>query len=285
MLTDYIKALPQYLMPGHLISRVTHMLTRIRQNSFKNGFIRLFIRLFSISLDEAKISNIDEFEHFNAFFTRALKPEARPINQESQTITSPVDGTVSQAAIIRDGRIFQAKGHYYSALELLGGDHELASQFSDGYFTTLYLSPRDYHRIHIPVDATLRQMIHVPGRLFSVNPATTRVIPGLFARNERVVSIFETPAGLLAVAKIGAVNVGSIETVWHGEVTPPAGRVVRKWVYNDNDIHSFSKGDEIGRFNMGSTVILLFANQRMNWNDGFCANQAIKMGETIGKWT
>ncbi len=241
------------------------------------------MQLFKIDLGEAEIKAVDQFEHFNAFFTRALEQDARPIVSAKKAICSPVDGCVSQVGAIKDGEIFQAKGHSYSAFDLLGGDAELASAFENGQFTTIYLSPKDYHRIHIPIDGTLKAMIHVPGRLFSVNPATTRTIPRLFARNERVVSIFETPAGLMAVAKIGAVNVGSIETIWAGEVTPPAGRVVRQWHYTSDEAIEFAKGDEIGRFNMGSTVILLFANPKVSWDESFTAEMKVKMGSRIAK--
>jgi phosphatidylserine decarboxylase len=283
MFSTLFKVYPQYIMPGHLISRFTHKLTRIRQRGFKNNFIKIFMKLFKIDLTEAEISDIDHFEHFNAFFTRALKEGVRPITNESTGVCSPVDGTVSQAGPIENGKIFQAKGHTYSALELLGGDSQLAERFKSGVFTTIYLSPRDYHRIHIPVDGSLKQMIHVPGRLFSVNPATTNTVPGLFARNERVISIFDTPGGLMAVAKIGAVNVGSIETVWAGEVTPPAGRTIKHWSYSNNP--KYTKGSEIGRFNMGSTVILLFENSNIQWESHFKAEQKVKMGELIAKWS
>lgn len=280
---DYLKALPQYLMPGHLVSRLIHRFTRIRNPRIKNPFTRWFIGQFGINLDEAIESEPSAYEHFNAFFTRALKPGARPIVEGDNTVACPVDGAVSQAMPIRDGRVFQAKGHDYSLETLLGGSVERAAPFQGGIFTTIYLSPRDYHRIHMPVSGKLKEMVHVPGRLFSVNPATTRVIPGLFARNERVVSIFDTAFGPMAMVKVGAVNVGSIETVWAGEITPPAGRVIRAWHYEGDKVITLQKGEEMGRFNMGSTVILVFGPDAVKWADGIEAEQKVKLGQLLGQ--
>ncbi|MCW8826377.1 MAG: archaetidylserine decarboxylase [Gammaproteobacteria bacterium] len=287
MISDAIKAYPQYLMPGHLISRVTHKATRIEAPWFKNGMIRGFSALFDIDMTDAVLKNPEDFATFNAFFTRALKPESRPIDPSLESIVSPVDGTISQMTLIQQGEIFQAKGHQYTVSELLGGDEQRAAQFANGRFTTIYLSPRDYHRIHIPVSGTLTEMVHVPGRLFSVNPATTRTIPGLFARNERVVSHFDTPMGPMAVVMVGAVNVGSIQTIWAGEVTPPAGKNIMKWDYREanssGDPLLFDKGAEIGLFNMGSTVILLFANPDIQWEEGLKSGDSVKMGAKIGE--
>lgn len=282
-LIDYLKALPQYLMPGHLVSRVIHRFTRIRNPRIKNPFTRWFIKQFGINLDEAVESEPSAYEHFNAFFTRELKPGVRPIVEGDDTVACPVDGTISQAKLIQHGLVFQAKGHDYSLQTLLGGSKERAAPFQGGIFTTIYLSPRDYHRIHMPVTGTLKEMVHVPGRLFSVNPATTRVIPGLFARNERVVSIFDTAFGPMAMVKVGAVNVGSIETVWAGEVTPPAGRVVRTWNYQDDEALTLQKGDEMGRFNMGSTVILVFGPSAVVWTDKIKAEEKVRLGQLLGK--
>ncbi len=279
---DYLKALPQYLMPGHLVSRLIHRFTRIRNPRIKNPFTAWFIKQFGINLDEAIASEPSSYEHFNAFFTRELKPGVRPIVEGEDTVACPVDGTISQALPIREGRIFQAKGHDYSLQTLLGGSESRAKPFQGGLFTTIYLSPRDYHRIHMPVTGTLREMVHVPGRLFSVNPATTRVIPGLFARNERVVSIFDTAFGPMAMVKVGAVNVGSIETVWAGEVTPPAGRVVRAWHYEGDEAITLEKGQEMGRFNMGSTVILVFGPDAVAWADGVKADVPVRLGQLLG---
>jgi phosphatidylserine decarboxylase len=280
--TDYLKAWPQYLMPGHLLSLGMLWLTRVRHQGFKNWLIDAFIRHFRIDMAEAAESESHAYADFNSFFTRALKPGVRPVDTASEAVCSPVDGTVSQLGTVTDGRVFQAKGHDFSVQELLGGVAELADPFQGGRFATIYLSPRDYHRIHMPVSGTLRSMVHVPGRLFSVNPATTRAIPRLFARNERVVALFDTELGPMAVVMVGAVFVGSIETVWHGVVTPPAGKIVRAWGYEGPRAHPFEKGDEIGRFNMGSTVILLFGPDALAWEDGLSAHAPVLMGQRIG---
>ena len=283
MLTDAIKAYPQYLMPGHLISRLTHKVMRIETPWFKNGMIRTLSAMFDIDMRDAQRKNPEDFASFNDFFTRALQPDSRPIDAAENSIVSPVDGAISQMTQIDAGSLVQAKGHSYSVAELLGGDEAEAEKYSKGSFTTIYLSPRDYHRIHIPVSGTLTEMVHVPGRLFSVNPATTRTIPRLFARNERVVAHFDTAMGPMAVVMVGAINVGSIETVWAGEVTPPAGKSIGRWHYEGDDAQLFDKGAEIGRFNMGSTVILLFANPNTQWMDGLKEESKLKMGQKIGE--
>ena len=283
---DYVKALPQYLMPGHLVSRLIYAFTRITAPFIKDHFTDWFIKQFQVEMSEAAESDPHAYKHFNAFFTRALRPDARPLVEGEQNITSPVDGTVSQAGSIESGKIFQAKGHNYSLIELLGGSETRAAPFMDGTYATIYLSPRDYHRIHMPTTGVLREMIHIPGRLFSVNPATTRVIPGLFARNERVVSIFDTTIGPMAMVKVGAINVGSIETVWAGQVTPPAGRVVRRWHYGqEGEAISIDKGAEMGRFNMGSTVIVLFGPDVMEWAEQIKPGNSVQMGQLLGNTT
>ncbi len=278
---DYLKALPQYLIPGHLVSRLIHAFTRIRYPGIKNRFTGWFVKQFKVNMDEAAESNPFAYEHFNAFFTRELQQGARPIVEGANQLACPVDGTVSQAGKITDGRIFQAKGHNYSLEQLLGGSEKHTAPFRDGNFATIYLSPRDYHRIHMPIDGTLREMIHVPGRLFSVSPATTRVIPGLFARNERVVSLFDTAAGPMALIKVGAVNVGSIETVWAGEITPPAGRIVRTLRYEGHEAISLKKGEEMGRFNMGSTVIIIFGPGAVEWTGEIQPGETVKLGQAL----
>ncbi|MFA5530885.1 MAG: archaetidylserine decarboxylase [Thiohalomonadaceae bacterium] len=280
--SDYLKAWPQYLMPGHLLSLGMLGLTRVRHTGFKNAFTDFFIRRFHIDMSQAAESDPHGYADFNSFFTRALKPGMRPVDMAPEAVCSPVDGTVSQIGTIEDGRVFQAKGHDFSVLELLGGSAQRAEPFLGGRFTTIYLSPRDYHRIHMPVSGTLRCMVHIPGRLFSVNPATTRVIPRLFARNERVAAIFDTELGPMAVVMVGAVFVGSIETVWQGVVTPPAGKIVRTWHYDEGSALHFDKGDEIGRFNMGSTVVLLFGRDALAWEAGLEAHVPVVMGQRIG---
>ncbi len=286
MIFDAIKAYPQYLMPGHLISRISHKAARVETPWFKNAMIRAISALFDIDMADSLLKNPADFKNFNQFFTRALKPASRPIDPAMASVISPVDGTISQIMEIQQGDIFQAKGHSYSVKELLGGDAERAAQFANGRFTTIYLAPRDYHRIHIPVSGTLTGMVHVAGRLFSVNPATTRTIPRLFARNERVVAHFDTRLGAMALVMVGAVNVGSIETVWAGAVTPSTDRDISSWSYSRADQHNgdlrFEKGAEIGRFNMGSTVILLFANPHIQWQEGLTGGTPLKMGQRIG---
>jgi phosphatidylserine decarboxylase len=282
-LVDYLKAWPQYLMPGHLLSRVMLRLTRVRHTGFKNWFIDWFMGRFEIDMSQAVESDPHAYPDFNSFFTRALKPGMRPLAEGADEIASPVDGTVSQIGSIREGRIFQAKGHDFSLLQLVGGHEPWAVPFMGGSFTTIYLSPRNYHRIHMPVDGTLRSMVHVPGRLFSVNSATTRAVPGLFARNERVVAFFDTAFGPLAVIMVGAVFVGGIETTWHGMVTPPAGRIVRTWNYSGERARLFPKGEEIGRFNMGSTVVLLFGGDVVRWEAVLGHQTPVVMGQRLGQ--
>ncbi len=281
-LIDYLKAWPQYLLPTHALSRVMHALTRSSNPLMRRWFMRWFVRHYRVDMSLAQEPNLDSYANFNAFFTRALRPDARPIVSGETTAACPVDGAVSQAGPIHADRIFQAKGQDYSLLQLLGGNQQWAEKFTDGSFATLYLSPRDYHRIHMPLDARLRAMSHVPGRLFSVNAATARVIPGLFARNERVVTYFDTEAGPMAMVLVGAIFVASIETVWAGEITPPAGKQVRHWDFQGGDARDFAKGEEMGRFNMGSTVIVLFGRDAVQWGDSIKAGAPVRMGQHLG---
>lgn len=280
-LEDWLKSVWQYPLPQHAISRFTHWLTRIEHPGFKNWLIRAFIRRFGVDMSEAAEPNPAAYATFNAFFTRALRPGTRPLTSEPDAIACPVDGTVSQSGSIAGGRIIQAKDRDFSVVELLGGDPSLGKKFASGVFATLYLSPKDYHRVHMPFDGTLRRMLHVPGRLFSVNPPTTRAVPRLFARNERVAMIFDTAIGTMAVVMVGALNVGSIETVWAGEITPPPGRVLRSWDYLDDKL-TFARGEELGRFNMGSTAILLFSTNRVHWESLLLNDRIVRMGQRIG---
>lgn len=277
---DRIKSWLQYPLPHHAISRLTHNLTRVTHRGLKDWAIQDFISRFGVDMDEAAQPDPTAYATFNAFFTRALKPGVRPIASDAKDLACPVDGAVSQIGDIEGGRIFQAKGQSFTALELLGGDTTAATMFDGGSFATLYLSPKDYHRIHMPVDGTLTRMIHVPGRLFSVNPATTRSVPRLFARNERVVCLFDTPAGPLALVMVGALNVASIETVWAGEVTPPQRARAQSWDYDPGKI-KLAKGEEAGRFNMGSTVVLLFAKGRIRWEESYRPATSVRMGRKM----
>jgi phosphatidylserine decarboxylase len=283
-LLDYAKAWPSYLLPHHALSRIMHAITRSNIHWWKTAFTRWFVKQFKVDMGLALEPNLDSYPSFNAFFTRALRADARPIVADDNHWACPVDGAVSQLGTIENGRIFQAKGRDYTLLELLGNDSEKARLFEDGRFATLYLSPRDYHRIHIPCDGRLTAMSHIPGRLFSVSPSTARAVPRLFARNERVVAYFDTDAGPLAMVMVGAIFVASIETVWAGEVTPPAGQQIRHWDYDSKDpAYHFQKGDEIGRFNMGSTVILLTAKDAIHWLDDIQAATSIQMGQALAR--
>ncbi|MCU7844586.1 MAG: archaetidylserine decarboxylase [Candidatus Thiodiazotropha sp. (ex Monitilora ramsayi)] len=277
----------QYLLPHHLLSRLMHAVTRVEAKGFKNTLIRRVIDWYKVDMSEALESDPSAYRSFNDFFTRALRPDARPVAEETDKIACPADGTLSQAGDIENGYLFQAKGHDYSLLELLGGDPELSRLFEDGSFATIYLSPRDYHRIHMPYSGKLRKMVHVPGRLFSVNETTCQQVPRLFARNERVISLFETEIGPMAVILVGAIFVSSIDTVWAGTVTPARERI-GTWDYMPNDAPQsieLEKGEEMGRFNMGSTVIVLVGKDRLEWNEAFTAGSTVKVGEAIATTT
>ncbi len=271
----------QYVLPHHLLSYLMHQLSHSEWGWLKNLMIKQAIKLYRVNMDEAANPNPESYSCFNSFFTRQLAPGKRPIVAAADAICSPVDGVVSQFGEICDGRIFQAKGHDYSLQDLIGGDTALSGHFDGGSFATIYLSPRDYHRIHMPIEGDLKQMIHVPGRLFSVNATTTEQVPRLFARNERVISIFETEVGPVAVILVGAIFVASIDTVWAGAVAP-SYRGVKRWNYNhESQRVVLSKGAEMGRFNMGSTVILLFGKESIRWDSRLCSGLALRMGEHI----
>lgn len=275
---DILKSWPLYILPHHFISRLVFRLTRIQCPTVVPAAIRLFSDVFKVNLAEAQNPDPASYPTFNAFFTRPLKPELRPLAAGDNVLVSPVDGRISQMGPIEDGRIFQAKGHKYSALELLGGDEQRAAPFMNGQFMTIYLSPRDYHRIHMPLSGKLLEQVYVPGRLFSVAGHTARTIPRLFARNERVVALFDTEFGKLAMVLVGAINVAAIETVWDGLVTPPQGWGVKRQVFPEV---ALEKGAEMGRFNMGSTVILLLENGNMQWEPQLAADQALQLGQAL----
>lgn len=280
-LHDRLKALIQYPLPHHLLSKLMYLVTRCRWRLLKNGLIRFVIKRFDIDMSIAADQNLDNYCHFNEFFTRPLKADARPIAAEQNAIACPVDGTISQLGPILNGRIFQAKGHDYSLNTLLGGIDHLHDQFIGGQFATIYLSPQDYHRIHMPLSGKLLETVYVPGRLFSVNPATTRTIPGLFARNERLVTLFETNHGPMAVILVGAIFVAGIETVWTGNYGDKTFRPFQHCDRCELPQVSLEKGAEMGRFNMGSTVIVLFGPGQMEWSEKLQADQTVCMGEKI----
>ncbi|MEW5755081.1 MAG: archaetidylserine decarboxylase [Pseudomonadota bacterium] len=281
-LIDYLKAWPLYLLPQHLLSRLMLGLTRVRFAPVKNLHIAWFIRHFKVNMDETPAQAPADYPTFNHFFTRPLKPGVRQVVSGSDELACPVDGKVSQAGPIRDGMVFQAKGHEYS-LEALLGDASLAREFGQGSFATLYLSPRDYHRIHMPCDGTLREMRHIPGRLFSVNEASVKVVPGLFAINERVVTVFDTAHGPVALVLVGAIFVGSIETVWQGVITPPTRHEPRLWQYplGQQPTPTLHRGEEMGRFNMGSTVIAVFANPKIQLDQAIQHGAPVRLGQRL----
>ena len=279
---ESLTTLPQYILPHHPLSRLMRKLTFSENKTWKNLFIQQIVRHYGVNMDEAINSDIHSYPSFNQFFTRELKAGVRTIANDTGDIACPADGAVSQAGNITAGNIIQAKGKSYTAIDLLGGDEERAAPFKNGKFATIYLSPKDYHRLHMPLDGTLREMIHVPGRLFSVNAATANSVPRLFARNERVVAIFDTEIGPMALVLVGAIFVASIETVWHGEVTPPSAKEVQTWQYSDN-APQLKRGEEVGRFNMGSTIIVLYGKDVMNWEDAFVAGKTVRLGEKIGQ--
>lgn len=286
-LSERLRNLPQYLLPQRLLTALTYRVTRVRAPWFKDALIRGFSRHFRVDLSEALEPNPRAYADFNAFFTRPLRPGARPLTSGERALCCPVDGAVSQAGTADADTLLQAKGRLFSLTALLGGDGQLAQPFQNGSFATLYLSPRDYHRIHMPLAGQLRTMLHIPGRLFSVSPLTTRVVPELFARNERVVTVFETVAGPMALVLVGAINVASIETVWAGAITPPLGTTVRRWDYprSGEGAVQLARGAEMGRFNMGSTVIVLFGPGAVRWENEIRAGATLRMGRRLGKVT
>lgn len=272
----------QYILPHHALSRLIGRLAECQAPWFKNRLIPWFIQRYQVNMSEAQIEDPRAYKHFNDFFTRALKSDARPLDTTVHAVLSPADGAISQLGAIEDGRIFQAKGHSFSLQELLGGDIQHAAPFMGGSFATVYLSPKDYHRVHMPLTGTLREMIYIPGRLFSVNQTTAQNVPGLFARNERVACIFDTERGPMAIVLVGAMIVASIETVWAGMITPPL-RQLRHVNYSDKSRQpiTLEKGAEMGRFKLGSTAIVLFADQHVTWNSQLTANSPVKMGQCL----
>lgn len=268
----------QYILPQHGISRLVLAATRVRAPWFKNALIRGFLKLYAIDMRDAVQVDPLQYASFNEFFTRALRPETRPLAADERAIASPVDGTVSECGGIDGDLLLQAKGKVYTLTDLLAGQ-SCARRFAGGTFATIYLAPYNYHRIHMPLRGRLAATWFVPGRLFSVNALTARFVPRLFARNERVVTLFDSDAGAFALVLVGALNVGSMATVWAGDITPAARRVVTQL---PPQTLTLERGAELGRFNMGSTVILLFEPQRAQWLAELKAGAAVRLGQTIG---
>jgi phosphatidylserine decarboxylase len=279
LVSDRSAVLPQYILPKQALTLLAGKIAGAQAGHLTTRLITWFVARYNVNMAEAANSDITSYQSFNEFFTRPLRDGARPLAKAD--FICPVDGAISQFGAIERDQIFQAKGHHYSTTALVGGDAELAAKFQDGSFATLYLSPKDYHRIHMPCDGKLTRMIYVPGELFSVNPTTARGVPGLFARNERVVCVFDSQAGPFVLTLVGATIVGSMATVWHGIVNPPRTRAVREWHYKDKPV-MLKKGDEMGRFLLGSTVVLLFEKNALAFNGAWSPAQAIRMGEGMG---
>jgi phosphatidylserine decarboxylase len=275
-----LSVLPQYLLPKQAMTAFGGLVAGWRGGVVTTAIIRRFIARYGVEMRDAEQPDPAAYATFNEFFTRALRPLARPLAQAE--LICPVDGSISQfGAIQTGGQIFQAKGHHYSATALLGGDEALAASFDGGSFATLYLSPKDYHRVHMPCAGILKRMVHVPGALFSVNPTTARSVPGLFARNERVVCVFDTAYGPLALVLVGATIVGSMATVWHGVVNPPRPGHLRAWRYDEGATIRLAQGEEMGRFLLGSTVVLLWPTGTWRFNPAWTAGGAVKLGEVM----
>ncbi len=281
---DCFKSTLFYPLPHRMLSSIINWFMRIKNKFIKNLQINLFIKKYKINLTEAVKQSCHDYPDFNSFFTRELVADARPINNANNILCSPADGFISQFGKINGGQIFQAKGHCFSTTELLGGKAENSSQFIDGNYITIYLSPSNYHRVHMPIAGTLKQMTHIPGRLFSVAPFTVKTVPRLFARNERLACIFDTEIGPMALILVGAMFVSSMETTWSGVVTPPYATEVTESNYAPPfSIPFLNKGAEMGRFNMGSTVILLFPKDTIRFTEDILADQSIKMGADLAK--
>jgi phosphatidylserine decarboxylase len=277
---ERLAVFPQYLIPKQALTILAGRVAASESGNLTTQLIRWFARHYGVDLDEAADADPASYRSFNEFFTRPLRPGARPLADAD--FICPVDGAISQYGNIERDQIFQAKGHHYTTTALLGGDSGLAARFNDGAFATLYLSPRDYHRIHMPVAGRLTRMIHVPGALFSVNPTTARGVPGLFARNERVVCVFDGDFGSFVLVLVGATIVGSMATVWHGTVNPPRSGALREWSYEAQAL-DLGKGDEMGRFLLGSTVVMLFPAGVMRFNPAWSPARPVRMGEAMGE--
>ena len=277
---DRIAVSLQYVLPKIALTAFGGKIAGAKAGNLTTRLIHWFVGRYGVNMSEAANANIASYASFNEFFTRALRDGARPLAKAD--FVCPVDGSISQFGAINRDQIFQAKGHAYSTTALVGGDAALAAQYQDGSFATLYLSPKDYHRVHMPCDGRLTRMIHVPGDLFSVNPVTARGVPGLFARNERVVCVFSGADGPFVLVLVGATIVGSMATVWHGVVNPPRSRNIREWTYEDPQV-SLKKGDEMGRFLLGSTVVVVLPKGAIAFNGNWAPEVGVCMGENMGR--
>ncbi|HWI84389.1 archaetidylserine decarboxylase [Ramlibacter sp.] len=277
-MSNRLAVTPQYLLPKRVLTVLAGKFADWRAGALTHAVIRRFVAHYDVDMSEAANPAIESYATFNDFFTRALRDGVRPIAEAP--FVCPVDAAISQFGPIEHDQIFQAKGHSYSTRALVGGDQALAHRFDHGHFATLYLAPRDYHRIHMPCDGRLVRMIYVPGDLFSVNPLTARHVPGLFARNERVVCVFETPFGPFVNVLVGATIVGSVATVWHGVVNPPRTREIRQWRYDDQDI-VLAKGQEMGRFLLGSTVVMLFPKNVLTFVADWAPTRPVRLGQPM----
>lgn len=282
MTKDQLFAFAQHITPQKTLSRAIGRIAECENRWVKNTFISQFVKKYQVDMSEAINSDPLSYRNFNDFFTRAIRPELRPICDQDDGIACPADGAISQLGNIEYGILFQAKGHNYSLTDLLGGDASLSNQFLGGSFATVYLSPKDYHRVHMPLTGRLTKMIHIPGKLFSVNKVTAEQIPNVFARNERTVCLFDTEAGPMAVILVGAMIVASIETIWAGQVTPFNKQVVT-WDYGALNNIELKKGEEMGRFKLGSTAIILFGKDTINWEESLQAETPTKMGMHFGR--
>lgn len=281
MIQDYLKTLPQYLLPKQSLTHLAGLLANVHSPRIKNWLIKRFIRQYQVNMQEALEENPESYACFNDFFTRLLKSTCRPLAEAD--IVSPVDGTISEIGKINEGQIFQAKGHFYSVSELLSCDPVTSKRFAKGKFVTLYLSPKDYHRIHMPIDAELEKIIYIPGKLFSVQPSTVRVVPYLFSRNKRLVAFFKTHAGPMAMVLVGATIVGAIGTKWQGDVKCKGQKQVIDYQQENDSTTTVSKGEEMGYFKLGSTVVLLFADgEKLEWLDSLKPGQSICLGQALG---
>ena len=279
-MSDRLAVLPQYLLPKKLVTQLAGRFASAELGGVTQAAISRFVAHYGVDMSEAAEPDITRYASFNDFFTRALRAGARPLADADYVC--PVDGAISQFGAIERDQIFQAKGHHYSTCALLAGDTALAAEFEHGQFATIYLSPKDYHRIHMPCAGRLQRMVYVPGDLFSVNPTTARAVPGLFARNERVVCVFDTARGPFVLVLVGATIVGSMATVWHGVVTPPRPGEIKRWDYADKPVE-LAKGAEMGRFLLGSTVVLLWPKSTLKFNPDWTPGGAVRMGQMMGK--